>query len=161
MIELLVVLVIISLVSAFVAPRITAPIGSLQLKTASKKIAGAMRYSRSLAVSQRESRVCFFDFENQAMSIFPVAAIDSAEQEEVLANGEAEIRYKLPEGVYLAKAIFGDLDINSGLFEVVFFANGSSTGGEIVLANDRGRSFRIQIDFITGMVTLTEPEHVG
>ncbi len=161
LIELLVVLVIISLVSAFVAPRITAPIGNLQLKTASKKIAGAMRYSRSLAVSEKESRVCFFDFDNQRMSIFSGSAFDSAEPEQVLANGPAEVRYDLPAGVLLKKAVFGDLDVEAGLFQVIFFPNGSASGGEIFLANDRGRSFRIHIDFITGMVAVSAPEQAG
>ena len=67
--ELLVVLVIISLVSAFVAPRITAPIGNLQLKTASKKIAGAMRYSRSRAASEKENTSFLFDAPDQQPEI--------------------------------------------------------------------------------------------
>jgi len=161
LIELLVVLVIISLVSAFVAPRITAPIGNLQLKTASKKIAGAMRYSRSLAVSEKESRVCFFDFENQQVSIFSGAAFDSDEPGSILNNGQAEVRYQLPEGVILKKAVSGDMDVEAGLFQVVFYTNGSASGGEIFLTNDRGRSACIQIDFITGMVALTAPEYAG
>lgn len=161
LIELLVVLVIISLVSAFVAPRITAPIGNLQLKTASKKIAGAMRYSRSLAVSEKESRICFFDFDNQRVSIFMGSAFDSGEPETVYESGPAEVRYDLPEGVMLKKAVSGDVDVESGLFQVVFFTNGSASGGEIFLANDRGRSSCIQIDFITGMVALTAPANAG
>jgi len=161
LIELLVVLVIISLVSAFVAPRITAPIGNLQLKTASKKIAGAMRYSRSLAVSEKESRVCFFDFDNQQMTIFSGSAFDAAEPEDVLASGPAEVQYKLPKGVFLEKAVSGDIDVEAGLFQIIFFTNGSTSGGEILLTNDRGRSSSIQIDFITGMVALTAPEHAG
>lgn len=161
LIELLVVLVIISMVSAFVAPRITAPIGGLQLKTASKKIAGAMRYSRSLAVSEKESRVCFFDFDNQRVSIFSAAAFDAAEPAEVYETGPAEIRYDLPEGVFLKKAVAGDLEVESGLFKVIFYTNGSASGGEVLLANTGGRSSRIQIDFITGMVALSKPENVG
>ncbi len=161
LIELLVVLVIISLVSAFVAPRIVAPIGNLQLKTASKKIAGAMRYSRSLAVSEKESRVCFFDFDNQQVSIFLGSAFDSGEPEDVFKNGPAEVRYDLPEGVLLKKAVSGDIDVESGIFHVIFFANGSASGGEILLTNDRGRSSSIQIDFITGMVALAKPNHIG
>ena len=157
LIELLVVLVIISLMSAFVAPRITAPISGLQLKTASKKIAGAMRYSRSLAVSEKEDRVCIFDFDNQQMSIFPRAALDYAQTGDALANARAEVRYQIPAGVFLKKAVSGDLDTESGLFQVEFFVNGSASGGEIFLANDSGRYSCIQIDFITGMVAVTAP----
>ena len=165
LIELLVVLVIISLVSAFVAPRITAPIGGLQLKTASKKIAGAMRYSRSLAVSEKERRVCVFDFDNQRMSVFTGTVMDSAEPVETLAdileNSPAEVQYDLPEGVMLQKAIFGDSEFEAGLFQVVFFDNGSASGGEVFLINDRDRTSIIRIDFITGMVTLPPAEAAG
>jgi len=161
LIELLVVLVIISVVSAFVVPRITAPIGNLQLKTASKKIAGAMRYSRSLAVSEKVSRVCFFDFDNQQMSIFAGSVFDSSMQEDTVKSGPAEVRYQLPEGVILEKAVSGDRDVADGLFQVTFFTNGSASGGEIFLINDRGRSVSIQIDFITGMVALATPEQTG
>ena len=158
LIELLVFLVIISLVSAFVAPRITAPIGGLQLKTASKKIAGAMRYSRSLAVSEKQLRTCVFDFDHHWMAVFSgdVPDLDGMADQQVKAG--AEIFYPLPDGVLLKEAIFGDTTVETGLFQVVFFTNGSASGGEIYLANEKGRSFRISIDFITGMVALTEPE---
>lgn len=158
LIELLVVLVIISLVSAFVAPRITAPIGGLQLKTAAKKIAGAMRYSRSLAVSEKQVRTCVFDFDNNRMAVFSGDApgLDGLSDDQMKAG--AEFFYPFPAGVSLEKAMFGDTTIETGLFQVVFFTNGSASGGEIYLANEKGRSFRIAVDFITGMVALTEPD---
>jgi general secretion pathway protein H len=161
LIELLVVLVIISLVSAFVAPRITAPIGNLQLKTASKKIAGAMRYSRSLAVAEKQPRVCVFDFDGQQMSVFAGLIPDTEESETAFSDTSPEISYDLPEGVVLKKAMAGGAVFENGKFRVVFFANGSASGGEIVLTNDRDRSSVIRIDFITGMVALAAPEPVG
>ncbi len=95
------------------------------------------------------------------MSIFLESAFDSAEPEEVLASARAEVRYDIPEGVILKKAVSGDIDVESGFFQVIFYTNGSASGGKIFLTNDRGRSACIQIDFITGMVALTAPEHAG
>jgi len=161
LIELLVVLVLISLVSAFVAPRIVAPISNLQLKTASKKIAGAMRYSRSRAVSEKDSRLCLFDFDNQRLLIFSQSAFESAPPEEALSDNRAEIAYEMPENVLLDKAAAGDIDVTSGLFQIIFYSNGSASGGEVILINDRERSARIQVDFITGMVSLGAVEYAG
>lgn len=158
--ELLVVLALISLVSAFVAPRITAPIGGLQLKTASKKIAGAMRYSRSLAVSEKQPRTCVFDFENRRMAVF---ARDLPDLEGLSGDrfaAGAEMVYAFPSGVAMRKAVLGDATVESGLFSIVFFPSGNSSGGEIVLANEKGRAFQIQVDFITGLVALTAAETV-
>ncbi len=161
LIELLVVLVIISLVSAFVAPRFISPMGNLQLKTASKKIAGAMRYSRSLAVAEKQARVCVFDFDIQQLSIFAGIMPDNGDAAAEGSGTPPEIRYDLPEKVFLKKAMTGDAVFENGKFRVIFFANGSASGGEIVLTNDRDRSATIRIDFITGMVSLPAAEAAG
>ena len=155
LLEMLVVLVLISLVTALVAPRLTSPLGNLQLKTAVKKIAGSLRYARSLAASEKVNRVCDFDFENQKVTISsesePGAGDDSGSPE--VGRG---ITYVLPEGVHLKKAYAGDVAVGNGIFQVVFFANGSSSGGDIVLSSDNGRAMLIHIDFITGMVEIAK-----
>ena len=164
LIELLIVLVLISLVSAFVAPRITAPLDNLNLKTVSKKVAAAMRYSRSLAVSEKQSRVCFFDFDNRQVTVFPSSVLNAPDLgglAELVRTGPAEIRYSLPEGVFIEKAVAGETDIHSGLFPVVFYANGSASGGDIYLSNAKDRTMQIRVDFITGMVSLTSGASAG
>jgi len=158
LLELLVVLVLISLVSAFVAPRITAPIGNLQLKTTTKKIAGALRYSRNLAVSEKEARVCVFDFEHQKMMVFPGSIFLDADVDEVLANANPEISYNMPEGVMIKNALFGEDEVVGGLFSVIFFANGSTTGGEIFFSNNKDKTTGMRVDLITGMVEIIQPE---
>jgi prepilin-type N-terminal cleavage/methylation domain-containing protein len=75
LLELLVVLVLISVVTALAAPRFSAPLGNLQLKTAVKKIGGSLRYARSLAAGEKVSRVCLFDFENQTLTIDSVSGM--------------------------------------------------------------------------------------
>jgi len=39
---------------------------------------------------------------------------------------------------------------------MIFFPDGTSQGGEIVLANNRERAFTIGVDFLTGVVTIAE-----
>jgi general secretion pathway protein H len=155
LLELLVVLVLISLVTALVAPRLTAPLGNLQLKTAVKKIAGSLRYARSLAAGEKVSRVCVFDFENQKMTIYSESEPDGGDESGAKGTGR-EIAYVLPQGVSLKQAYAGDMAVDSGMFQVVFFANGSSSGGDIVIEGENGRAMLVHIDFITGMVEIAK-----
>jgi len=158
LIELLVVLVIIGLVSAFVAPRVTAPLGTLSLKTASKKIVSALRYARSQAVSENAGQVAIFDFEKRRLMIFKGASLPPAYRADELPLKKAEMVYELPDQVRFEKAATGDEQIASGLFQVVFFPNGSSNGGKMILAGDSDRRYGIQVDFITGMVRLLDTD---
>ncbi|RJP84108.1 MAG: type II secretion system protein GspH [Desulfobacteraceae bacterium] len=155
LIELLVVLVLISLITALVAPRMTSPLGNLQLKTAVKKVAGSLRYARSLAASEKENRVCVFDFENHKLTIFSESSPGRG-NESAAPEGGRELSYVLPKGVTLKQAYAGETAVDSGMFQVVFFANGSSSGGDVVLAGENERMMMIHIDFITGMVEIAK-----
>ncbi|MFP4533077.1 MAG: GspH/FimT family pseudopilin [Desulfobacterales bacterium] len=154
LIELLVVLIIISLVSAFVAPRITAPLGNLSLKTASKKIVSALRYARSQAVSENEGRVAIFDFELRRLMLFKGSDLPPAYRPDDLPVEKAEMVYELPENTRFEQAVSGEEKISEGLFQLPFFPNGSSDGGELILTNEGGLRYRIKIDFITGLASL-------
>lgn len=160
LLELLVVLVLISVVTALVAPRFSAPLGNLQLKTAVKKIAGSLRYARSLAAGEKISRVCLFDFENQIVTINSAPAQTEPEQnagdENAAPPNSRRITYALPKGVALKHAYAGDAMVDSGVFQLVFYANGSSSGGDIVIEGDNGRAMLIHIDFVTGMVEIAQ-----
>jgi hypothetical protein len=39
---------------------------------------------------------------------------------------------------------------------MIFFPDGTSLGGEIVLANNRGQAITVGVDFLTGVVTIAE-----
>ena len=158
LLELLVVLVIISLMSALVAPKISGSMMNLKLKTASKKVSAALRYSRSNAVSEKRTYATAFDFDNNRLSIL-TSPIDDGENDEEPAEDEKESTpipkvYDLPEGIRFEKGVVGNEEADSGLFQVLFFPNGSSSGGHVILTNDRGRSYQIRVDFITGVVRL-------
>ncbi|MFO7839161.1 MAG: prepilin-type N-terminal cleavage/methylation domain-containing protein [Desulfosalsimonadaceae bacterium] len=158
LIELLVVLLLIALISAFVAPRVIAPFGGLHLKTASKKIVSALRYARSQAVSQKEGRVAIFDFEKRRFMVFRGSSLPPEYRAEDLPLKKAEMLYDLPEKVRFQKAVSGDESVSRGLFQVAFYTNGSSKGAEIFLEGDSGLRYRIEVDFITGMASLDTVE---
>jgi general secretion pathway protein H len=156
LIELLVVLVIISLASAFVLPRFVAPMGNLTLKTATKKIAASLRFARSQAVSEKIIRVGAFDFDNKRFIVFSKNKNKLSEEDKPASGKQIDITYDFPKGIFLKEAVAGADEIKTGIFNIIFFPNGSSSGGEVVLSNNSGKRFGIRVDFITGMVTLAK-----
>lgn len=171
--ELIVVLIIISLMSAFVVPKLTGPMSNLDLKTASQKISASLRYARSHAASEKTTCVALLDFDKNRLVIInstlsPLVKGDfNINNREALDKALAETpdndkdrpggfkTYNLPDGVKLARAVSREGDFNSGFFRVFFFPSGGSSGGEITVANERGRQYKINVDFITGTVLLS------
>ena len=69
LLELIVVLVIIGLMSALIAPRLKGPMGRLDLRTAAKNISSALRYARSQAAAEKTTYVALFDFDNNRLTV--------------------------------------------------------------------------------------------
>ncbi|MHB8908686.1 MAG: GspH/FimT family pseudopilin [Syntrophales bacterium] len=169
LLELIVVLVIISLMSALVVPRLMGPMSNLDLKTAAQKISASLRYVRSRAASEKRTYVALFDFDKNRLVIVnpPLlkgdfqgnnredrAPIEPPENEKEGPDGSKT--YHLPDGVKLAKGVSREGAVTAGLFRISFFPSGGSSGGEITLANERGKLYKIMVDFITGTVQLSE-----
>ncbi|MHB9098528.1 MAG: pilus assembly FimT family protein [Syntrophales bacterium] len=171
LLELIVVLIIISLMSALVVPKLAGPMSNLDLKTASKKIAASLRYVRSHAASEKRTAVALFDFDKNRLVIIDTPLIKGDFQ---INNQEAFDKtpieppnsekdgpggsktYHLPDGVKLAKGVSREGEVTSGFFRISFFPSGGSSGGEITVANERGKLYKITVDFITGATQLSE-----
>ena len=165
LLELLVVLVIISLTSVLVVPQLTGSLANTNLLTAAKKISASLRYARSQAASEKITYVAIFDFEKDRLSIMTgmtgmtgqEAQTGETLKEDLGDVEEPVIRsksYDLPDGVKLEKGVSGEDEIDSGLFQIAFFPTGSSSGGDVILTNDRGKRYKISVDFITGIVRI-------
>lgn len=160
LLELLVVMVVISLMSVLVVPQLTGSLARMNLQTASKKISASLRYARSQAASEKITYVAIFDFEKDRLSIMTGQEAQTGETiiEEDLGDGKERVTrstsYDLPDGVKLEKAVSGGDEIDSGHFQITFFPTGSSSGGDVILTNDRGKRYKISVDFITGIVQL-------
>ena len=160
--ELLIVLLIISVVSAFVGPRLGSSMSNMELKTAAKKIAASLRYARSQATWEGTTYVAVFDFSGNRV-LFSSVNVRSDEMNAVAAADESKTTgvsktYDLPKTIQLEKAISDSGEFDSGLFTISFFPAGGSSGGEITLINDRERRYSIKVDFILGTVDLIEGE---
>ena len=171
LLELIVVLLIISLMSAFVVPKLVGPMSNLNLKIASKKIAASLRYARSHAASEKTTYVALFDFDKDRLCIItttspllkgeggaseaPDEALEDQPDDEKDRLSRLKV-YNLPDGVKLEKGVSKEDEVNSGFFRIFFFPNGGSSGGDVIVANERGRRYKIGVDFITGTVQLSK-----
>ena len=170
LLELIVVLVIVGLVTALAAPRMIGSLTRAHLRTSVQKVASALRYARSQAVSQRAIYSAVFDFEKNGCVIDAKKETESddpnAEVEEQAAetdgSGENKISeaksYELPETVKIEKGVIGEEEFESESFEILFYPAGNSTGGTVVLIDEKENRFQIDIDPITGMVKMTVPD---
>ena len=164
LLELLVVLVLISILSALLAPRVGNSIRNMTLTGAAQKIAASLRYARSRAVSEKETYVAVLDFKKSSLSILTAqgsAGVKTAKRSIDAKEKSSRLKvYDLPGGVQLAKTKSGEDEADSGLFPIFFFPNGSTSGGWIVLRNDVGKRCSIEVDVITGAVRLGDPGQI-
>jgi prepilin-type N-terminal cleavage/methylation domain-containing protein len=168
LLELIVVLVIISLMMALVAPRLTGSLTKMNLKTAGQKISSSLRYARSQAVTNQIIHYAVFDFETNSVHIkaekpLNYDAYSNAENESAYTDNSKEkdtgvVNYFLPEGVKFKKAIIANEQIDTGVFRIGFYPSGNSSGGNVFLTDEKERRFKLSVNSITGITNLTEPD---
>jgi len=172
LLELLVVLVIISIAAAFVGPQVVGSMSTLTLKTAAKKVASSLRYARSQATSEGRPYFVLFDTDKGRLTIKSGQIATKEDKEKEPAEGEQDTGtsegmadeavkerfkvYALPEGVRFDRVVSDKNEDISDVFQIIFFPNGGSGGGEVLLENDRGRRYNISVDFVSGTVRLGE-----
>ena len=156
--ELLVVMLIISLISALVMPQMTASLPGVQLKSATRAVAASLRYTRSRAVYESTPYIAIFDNSQKLLAVEPIEApMDAAESEgirKILNMSELENVYKFPEGIEFGVLESTETDEDPDVFPIIFFPRGDSTGGKIVLENLRRKQYTITVDTLTGSVEI-------
>ena len=174
LIELTIVLIIMSFLFAVAGPRIAKGLTGLSLTTSTKKVAAALRYARSQAVNKSQVYSVIIDREHAQVVIrsFPKPVTQPSEeaaQEEFITEEDAAEDLKkvanevklvpLADGVSFQEISIGGQEFTGGreeLPQMIFFPDGTSQGGEIVLANNREQAFTVGVDFLTGVVTIAE-----
>ncbi|MCX8043867.1 MAG: prepilin-type N-terminal cleavage/methylation domain-containing protein [Desulfobacterota bacterium] len=170
LIELMIVLAIMSLMLAFAAPRMLGNLTGLTITTAAKKTAGSLRYARSQAVASGIPYAAIFDCEQHRLIVARVPRLaDAGAHQNISAASEEtpdgaphrEIKiYQLPEGVRFDTIDIGGSRCNesgrNGICQMVFYADGTSQGGKVTIMDTRERRYGVEVDIITGGVTLEE-----
>lgn len=167
LLELTVVLFILALTVALIAPAFGRPFGQLQLKAATRDLAALCRFARIQAISHQGVLEVVLDRQtNQYWLRGPdwiVSRLGGVERAAVVEDAdapwEAQIRQArvraLPAGVTLQSVVLDTGPLGEGERGVIaFFPQGGSTGGEIRVSDEKGRGYRIIVDPTVGLVRI-------
>jgi general secretion pathway protein H len=136
LLELLIVLVIAATLAAVVLPRFTQLSTAFEVKGGARQLASALRHARSEAITQRRDVALVLDV---AQHTFATTGMDKV--------------HALPDGLNL-KLLTADTEIvNDARGAIRFFADGSSTGGQITLSTGQ-RAYVVDVNWLTGRVTI-------
>ncbi len=138
LIEMLVVLTIAALIVGLALPRLTGAEEKATLRTAAHQIAAALRETRSLAMTRGRSEAFVIDTANGAFRAGPTAAPG-----------------RLPRSIRLALVTVTAERDSASEGRIQFFADGSSTGGGVLLASGKAHS-QVLVDWLTGRISLAE-----
>jgi len=138
LIELLVVLLIMGVLITLAPAAFHKIAPGLEMKAAAREVAGAMRQARGQAIRDNREAVLLIDTERNVYRLGQDARV-----------------YELNPAleVSLVTAASERLDDTRG--RIRFFPDGTSTGGRVTLSRN-DRKFDITVDWLTGLVAITE-----
>jgi Tfp pilus assembly protein FimT len=154
LIELVVVLILISLSIAMVAPAFSRVAKTIELKAAAKKISTILRYYRSEAVQTGKTQQILFNPDLREMRI-QTTEINIPEGEKGIREVSAPIKkFILPEGIQMKELKIPASQNSADSPTIEFYPNGGSNGGSLVIDRPDHKGYRIKVNFLTGMVEI-------
>ena len=145
LIELVIVMVIVGLSLTLVMPNLSRFSNTIELKAATKKISGILRYYRSEAIQQGKVHQVLFDSNLREVRIQSLELTE----EKVLKN-----KYPLPAGVQIKEVNIPAPQYPDDFPVIEFYPSGGSNGGSILLDSPDRKGFRISVHFLTGVVMI-------
>lgn len=139
LVELLVVLVIASLVLALVGTSISRSISGAEMRTAARKLATSIRYTRTRAIIGKSEQVFLVDTEQRSYTApgrQPVSL--PKEMNILLTTARSELTSETVGGIR-------------------FYPDGGSTGGSVELESN-GRIYTVNVLWLTGEASLQREE---
>ena len=139
LVEIIVVMVIIALIMALVGTSISRSVSGAEMRNAARKLASALRYTRTHAILVKAEQVFLVDTENHSYT--------APERETV----------KLPEGMNVLLTTARSELTSENVGGIRFYPDGGSTGGHVLLeANER--IYRINVAWLTGEASIQREE---
>ena len=152
MVELLVVLFLIGLMLSIAVPSFIHTVETLKFKATARKIVSTLRYARNTAVFKQMSQAVGFDIDNNLYYLLEGQKID--EDEDPLSRSMKT--FKLPSDVSIKSMEMVKERIESGKGNILFYPDGSSSSGAIIVKNKRtDEGFIIEVDIFTGLTHVT------
>jgi general secretion pathway protein H len=134
LIELMVVLAIIGLLMAVVAPRLPGVLDSTRVKSAVREITANLKASRSNAVTSSTDEVLIFNVENKTYG-----------------NDENNKTLDLPDDVKMSLITAETEQLSDDEGGIRFYKDGSSTGGQVKLEY-KNNEYVVDVNWLTGKV---------
>ena len=131
LVELLVVLIIAALVLALVGTSISRSVTGAEMRTAARKVAANLRYTRTQAILQKSEQVFLVDTEARTYQ--------APEREAV----------ELPEGMNVALTTARTELTGESAGGIRFYPDGGSTGGYVELESNN-RIYKVSVVWLTG-----------
>jgi general secretion pathway protein H len=142
LIELLIVLTILAIASGIVGVLLHRGSGTLDLKKTAKHIAATLRYARSHAVSEKKV-YSFIVLDNKKYGLYEDYSYDDDPEESAPVLSES-----IPESLTVT------FENQEERKRIDFFPRGSSSGGTVVIDNQKGKYLFIIVNRITGRVVI-------
>jgi prepilin-type N-terminal cleavage/methylation domain-containing protein len=167
LLELIVVLFILSLAAALIAPTFSRPFGQLRLKAAARDVAALCRFARMQAITYQGVLEVVLDRRTNTYwlrgpdwiisrlgGIEHVATAEDPEQPWEVRMRQARVRTLSP-GLTLKSVTLDTGPVREDeRGAIAFFPQGSSTGGEVWVSDEKGRGFRVVVDPLIGLARI-------
>jgi len=147
LLELLVVLMLLALVTAVVAPSLGRSLATAKLKTSSREIAATIRLARSKAVREQQVYLLGFDLEKGEMELSGL-------------NSSYRKSFRLPDGIHLVKASLLETNVEDEAKNPSFYfmPNGNGQSFQVSLRNPQGRVMRVINNNLKGAPVVDEDD---
>lgn len=142
LIEVMLVLVIIAIAYTLLPRMVFSGVSGAELKTNVRAVATGLRMTRDKAIHSKKEAVLTLDLENRAFTV-PTDPVSETRQHKL--NEQLDVK------LFTAQA---DL-ISEKVGSIRFYPDGSSNGGRVSIGTG-GRVFEIDVDWLTGHVTIDE-----
>lgn len=138
LLELLLVVAVMAAALALLGGAVVGALPGQQLREASGRLAAELRATRARAVATGQHQAFQLDPAERRWSSGPV-------------DGPPRRQGEWPEALELAATVAREVQPGPEQAAILFFADGSSTGGRIVLSRDAA-AWRIEVAWLTGAV---------
>jgi len=153
--EVIIVLTLFALTTLWVIPSLSGFSRSIELKGCAEKVSAILRYCRSEAVNKGKIYRVSFDSEAQEVRVQSKERMEEEKGND--EKGEEKVvekKYSLPDPVHIKEMKVAPTEYPSDLPAIEFYPNGGSNGGSILLDSPGRNGYRININFLTGMVEI-------
>lgn len=148
---------------AWLGPRLGGSLQGVNTRTAAREIAAVLRYGRMQAVEANQAVATWFDGERKQVRAELIDAPKSSptavekEDEDPESNPVSALAvYTTEHALSIVNTAEDAEDQREDRFVVLFFADGSSSGGQIEIHDPKDRIYRVNIDAMTGVVSVKE-----